>query len=141
MGGGGLVNRVSALRTGRASITLTGRVENISRAREFVTGALGADHPCASVLAVVVSELVTNSIVHSRSGRDGGTLTVMLASSPSRVRVEVTDDGGPELPGLRPVDFGAESGRGLQLVDALTAAWGCTRDPGGTITTWAEVTA
>ena len=134
------MNRVGGLRADRASVKLAGRVENIGRARQFVTGALGVDHPCASVLALVVSELVTNSIVHSRSGRDGGTVTVALIGTPGRVRVEVTDDGGVSLPRLRPVDFAAESGRGLHLVGALAAAWGSDRDPGGTTTTWAEVT-
>jgi anti-sigma regulatory factor (Ser/Thr protein kinase) len=135
------VHRVGALKAGRASITLAGRVENIGRAREFAAGALGADHPCAGVLMLIVSELVTNAIVHSRSGWDGGTVTVVVASTPDRVRVEVTDGGGPGLPRLRPLNAAAESGRGLQLLGALGAAWGWDRDPSGTTTTWAEVTA
>jgi anti-sigma regulatory factor (Ser/Thr protein kinase) len=92
------------------------------------------------VLELIVSELVTNSIVHSRSGQADGVVTVALTGDGRRARVEVTDDGGPELPRLRAVDFGAESGRGLQLVDALAAVWGCGRGPGGGTTTWAEVT-
>ena len=83
---------------------------------------------------------MTNSIVHTRSGRDDGSVTVELISDGPRVRVEVTDDGGPELPRVRPIDTGVESGRGLQLVDALTGAWGWDRRPGGGTITWAEVT-
>ena len=136
------MNRVCPLREHRASISLAARAENICRAREFVTASLGAAHPCAAVLQLIVSELVTNSVVHSRSGRrDGGTVTVALLETPTGVRVEVTDEGGPSLPRLRAVDFGAESGRGLHLVDALAAAWNCARDPDGTTTTWAEVIA
>ena len=137
------MDQVCTLEQDRASIRLAGRVENIGRAREFVVAALGASHPCAGVLQLIVSELVTNSIVHTRSGWDGGTVTVALAlaSDGQRVRVEVTDDGGPELPRVRPVDVGAESGRGLQLVDALAGAWGSDRDPGGGTITWAEVPA
>lgn len=134
------MNRMCALRAERASIRLAGRAENIGRAREFVTASLGAGHPCAGVLELIVSELVTNSIVHSRSGQADGVVTVALTGDGRRARVEVTDDGGPELPRLRAVDFGAESGRGLQLVDALAAVWGCGRGPGGGTTTWAEVT-
>jgi anti-sigma regulatory factor (Ser/Thr protein kinase) len=134
------VNRMCALRAEPVSIRLAGRADNIGRAREFVTAALGAGHPCAAVLQLIVSELVTNSIVHTRSGRDGGTVAVALASAGRRVRVEVTDDGGPELPRLRTVDFGAENGRGLQLVDALADEWGWDRGPGGGTVTWAEVT-
>ena len=136
------MNRVCPTTAGRVSICLAARAENIGRAREFVAAALGAAHPCAPVLQLIVSELVTNSVVHSRSGqRDGGTVTVALLGTPTGVRVEVTDDGGPGLPRLRAVDFGAESGRGLHLVDALAAAWNCARDPAGTTTTWAEVIA
>jgi anti-sigma regulatory factor (Ser/Thr protein kinase) len=133
------VNRVCILEADRMSISLAGRAENISRAREFVTASLGAEHPCAGVLQLIVSELVTNSIVHSRSGRDGGMVTVVITGDATRARVEVTDDGGTGLPRLRAVDFGAESGRGLHLVAGLATAWNWTRDPAGTTTTWAEV--
>ena len=135
------MNRVCALRVERASVRLAGRAENIGLAREFVTASLGAGHPCGGVLELIVSELVTNSIVHSRSGHDGGMVTVALAGDGRRARVEVTDDGGLELPRLRAVGFGAESGRGLHLVEALADVWGCGRGPGGTTITWAEVTA
>jgi anti-sigma regulatory factor (Ser/Thr protein kinase) len=112
-----------------------------------VSIALGGDHPCTDSLTVIVSELVTNSMVHSRSGRDGGTVTITLWPSPGnglgggarRVRVEVTDDGADGLPALRPVGACDVGGRGLHLVDALAAAWNCSRDPAGTTTTWAEV--
>jgi anti-sigma regulatory factor (Ser/Thr protein kinase) len=129
------------LKADRVSISLTGRAENIGRAREFVTASLGPEHPCAMTIELIVSELVTNAIVHSKSGWDGGIVTVAITGYSDRVRVEVTDDGGTARPRLRAVDFGAESGRGLQLVDALAAAWNWSPDPGGTVTTWAEVTA
>jgi len=134
-----LVNRVCMLKADRVSISVAGRAENIGRAREFVAASLGAGHPCEGVLQLIVSELVTNAIVHSRSGRDGGIVTVAISGDAARVRVEVTDDGGTELPRLRAADSGAESGRGLHLVDAL-AAWSWSRDPAGTTTIWAEVT-
>jgi anti-sigma regulatory factor (Ser/Thr protein kinase) len=105
-----------------------------------VTATLGAEHPCAGVLQLIVSELVTNSIVHSGSGRrEAGTVTLALAGNSGRVRVAVTDEGGPTLPRLREADSCAESGRGLYMVDALAAAWDCTRDSSGATTTWAEV--
>lgn len=134
------MNRVCPLGTYRASICLPARVEQVGRAREFVTATLGAEHPCAGVLQLIVSELVTNSIVHSGSGRrEAGTVTLALAGNSGRVRVAVTDEGGPTLPRLREADSCAESGRGLYMVDALAAAWDCTRDSSGATTTWAEV--
>ena len=54
------------------------------------------------------------------------------------VRVEVTDRGGPEVPGLRSVGCDAEGGRGLQLVEGLAARWGL-RQRGGRTMTWFEL--
>jgi anti-sigma regulatory factor (Ser/Thr protein kinase) len=132
-----------------ATLTVPGQPRYVARAREFVSIALGSDHPCAEALTVVVSELVTNAMIHSRSGRAGGTVTITLRPSagdglgrePDRVRVEVTDDGADGLPVLRPAGPCDVGGRGLHLVDGLAAAWNCARDPAGTTTTWAEVIA
>jgi anti-sigma regulatory factor (Ser/Thr protein kinase) len=135
------MSRVSALKAKRASLCLPARVDQVARAREFVLSTLGAEHPCTSVLQLIVGELITNSIVHSESGRRaGGTVTVALSRQSRRIRVEVSDAGSATLPRMREVDFCAESGRGLYLVDALATAWNCSRDPSGTTTTWAEVT-
>jgi anti-sigma regulatory factor (Ser/Thr protein kinase) len=122
------------------ALCLPARVEQVGVAREFVVATLGAGHPCAGIVQLIVSELVTNSIVHSRSGaRADGTVTIGLSGDSHRVRVEVTDLGGTSLPRLREFDFCSESGRGLFMVEALAAAWSCSLDPSGTMTTWAEV--
>jgi anti-sigma regulatory factor (Ser/Thr protein kinase) len=135
------MSRVCALKSKRASVCLPARVDQVARAREFVLTTLGAGHPCTGVLQLIVDELVTNSIVHSESGREAdGTVTVTLTSKPGRVRVEVTDAGSATLPRLREVGLSAENGRGLYLVAALAAAWNCSRGPSGTTATWAEVT-
>jgi anti-sigma regulatory factor (Ser/Thr protein kinase) len=106
-----------------ATLTVPGQPRYVGRAREFVSIALGSGHPCADALTVIVSELVTNAVVHSRSGRDGGTVTVRLRPSPGpgdglggqrdRVRVEVTDDGADGLPALLPVGACDVGGRGF----------------------------
>jgi anti-sigma regulatory factor (Ser/Thr protein kinase) len=135
------MSRVCALKSRRVSVCLPARVDQVARARELVLTTMGAGHPCTGVLQLIVDELVTNSIVHSESGRRAdGTVTVTLTSQSHRIRVEVTDAGSATLPRLREVDFCAESGRGLYMVDALAATWNCSRDPSGTTTTWAEVT-
>ena len=78
-------------------------------------------------------------------GRDGGAITVNLIAIPGGIRAEVTDDGSETVPALRPTQPAepgqpdlAESGRGLQLVDMLSARWGYSRDEPGTIT-WFEL--
>ena len=135
------MSRVGVLKTKCASLRLPARVDQVARAREFVLTTLGAGHPCTGVLQLIIDELMTNSIVHSESGRQAdGTVTVALTSQAHRIRVEVIDAGSATLPRLREVDFCAESGRGLYLVDALAATWNCSCDPSGTTTTWAEVT-
>jgi hypothetical protein len=58
------------------------------------------------------------------------------------VRVEVTDRSGDGVPVLHPASEAAggeeESGRGMRLVDALSARWGYQRS-GGLATTWFEL--
>ena len=136
------MNRVCPLSVYRTSICLPARAEHGGQARDFVAATLGVDHPGTPILQLIVTELVTNSIAHSRSGRRAdGTVTLTLTGHSRRIRVAVTDSGGPTLPQLREVDFCAESGRGLFLVDALAINWNCFRNPSGAVTTWAEVPA
>ena len=136
------MNRICPLTVYRTSICLSARTEHVGQAREFVAATLGADHPSTAVLQLIVTELVTNSIVHSRSGyRVGGKVTLTLTGHSRRVRVAVTDSGGSALPQVREVNSCAESGRGLFMVAALATTWNCFRDPSGAVTTWAEVPA
>jgi anti-sigma regulatory factor (Ser/Thr protein kinase) len=103
---------------------------------------LGDGHPAADAVQLVVSELVTNAIVHSKSGAPGGTVTIALCPGPSGLLVQVRDDGGPSEPRL--ASFAADPGRsaeqgyGLLLVDALADRWGSISSPDGRIT-WCRI--
>ena len=95
--------------------------------RKWKLGALVDD------AQVVVSELASNAVVHSRSQ-----IRVTLRSDGKFwVRIELRDDN-PRLP--VPVAFSpdATSGRGLSMVDALATSWGVGRQGGGK-TVWAEL--
>src|SRR5579875_244012 len=81
------------LRALRARLTVPGRLEQVATARATVALALSAGHPCADAAVLITSELVANSVVHSDSRRDGGTVTVTVAEDDHGVRIEVTDDG------------------------------------------------
>ncbi|HET9444316.1 MAG TPA: response regulator [Acidimicrobiales bacterium] len=103
-------------------------------ARRFVEETLRR-WDCEAVLDTVkllVSELVTNSVVHAGSAAD-----VAVLLKPDALRIEVSDSGAG---GVRPRVAGAEdtSGRGMGLVRDLSAAWGVeVTDAGKTV--WFEV--
>lgn len=102
-------------------------------ARRFVAGALtAAGVPQSEAVPVVVSELVTNSVLHA-----GTPSEVVVAVDEVRVRVEV-HDGDPTLPTMRTPSPETVAGRGLMLVDALTDRWGCAPGTGGKVV-WFEV--
>ncbi|MFF9863008.1 SpoIIE family protein phosphatase [Streptomyces tendae] len=96
------------------------------------------EHLAADVL-VVVSELVTNAVVHAGTDvevslrmEETGTLVVEATDQhPSRAP-RSTDPEMPHDP--------AEYGRGLRLVAALAEAWGITYRP-GIKTVWARLSA
>ncbi|MBK5222255.1 MAG: response regulator [Acidimicrobiia bacterium] len=103
-------------------------------ARRFVVGFL-AQRECDHLIddaVLVVSELVTNAVVHARSTSD---LTLHLR--PGVLRIEVTDRGAgtpnPRSPGAHET-----GGRGLQIVSALAGAWGIDPTPAGKVV-WVEM--
>jgi anti-sigma regulatory factor (Ser/Thr protein kinase) len=86
---------------------------------------------------LLVSELVTNSIVHGVS-RDGGWIDVIIERRARCVRIEVVDSAsGGSRPVLRPVDPSSTSGWGLQLVDRLSTVWGVETGTGTRV--WCEI--
>ena len=121
-------------------LVICGRPEQVAMARGFVRQVLGAAHPGTERTALLTSELVTNSVNHSDSRLDGGTITVTVRTDADRIRVEVTDDGGPTEPRVRRDDDLAETGRGLRLVEAYALMWDYYRDGTRTVT-WFECVA
>ena len=92
---------------------------------------IGADNDAATSLT---SEIVTNAIQHTKSGVDGGTVTIVVIGVPRGVLVEIIDDGSAGTPVVKG-DLYAAEGHGLFLVQHLAAQWGYLRDPAGT-TVW-----
>lgn len=74
---------------------------------------------------LLVSELVTNSVVHA-----GGTIAVTATYSDHALRVEV-QDLDPRIPVPEQPDVLGESGRGLWLVDAIALRWSIEPRLGG----------
>lgn len=106
-----------------------------SGARHFVRDtARGWDlDELAEVLALLVSELVTNAVVHADSAGE-----VRVAELDDGVRVSVAD-GSTRSPTVPEVDLTSNSGRGLRLVQDLTDAWGIEVLEDGKVV-WFELT-
>jgi serine/threonine-protein kinase RsbW len=124
------------------SVTVPGEPRQVSRARWFVARTLadaglpGVDSEAATLLT---SEVVTNAVLHTDSGRPGGTVTIVVLGLPNGVLVEVIDAGSAGAPVVK-ADPLACGGRGLFLVQQMASHWGYLRDRGGT-TVWFHLAA
>ena len=105
--------------------------EAVAAARRFtLENVTGITAELTDELLVMVSELTTNSVRHTATP-----FTVEIDQDPDEIYVAVTDRG-PGDPAVRHPAATEESGRGLQIVGALSDAWGVRRhdhEPGKTV--------
>jgi PAS domain S-box-containing protein len=101
-------------------VTLPPAPESARQARRFVSEVLTAAGAGAfrDTATLLTSELVTNCIVHAHTE-----LQVVVDATAHWVRVEVID-GNPMLPARRSYDEQAQTGRGLEMVELLSADFG-----------------
>ncbi|GAA1105213.1 ATP-binding protein [Nocardiopsis composta] len=102
------------------------------------------NHPRVDDAALVVSELVTNALLHGAPPRRGRKMRVCIFRCGPEVEVAVTN---PVLPWTQPSPYalpeegadspGGETGRGLTIVEAVSDAWGIRRGR-DTVTVWAR---
>lgn len=116
-----------------------------AQARRATTSALRRSQLAglAADVGLVVSELVTNAVLHARSQ-----VEVRMSLLAPGVRLEVADDGSGVVELPRPahlafdeelgVELEATTGRGLLIVTALADDWGVDTRPGGKVV-WAEL--
>jgi anti-sigma regulatory factor (Ser/Thr protein kinase) len=85
----------------------------------------------ANDAAIIISELVTNAVQHACCDATE-TIGVTLArgEDPDAVIVAVSDPS-PHAPAMHIAPPGSERGRGLQIVESLSAYWGWRAEPGG----------
>jgi serine/threonine-protein kinase RsbW len=98
-----------------------GTPRQASAARQFVASLLDGS-PLRDDAAVVVSELFTNAIQHTDSGKPGGLVVVQVSRWLLGVHVAVTDQGSRKRPVIRDADPErdlAEGGNGLRLAGHL----------------------
>ncbi|GGO62602.1 ATP-binding protein [Nonomuraea cavernae] len=119
----------------RFSRYFLGSAPSITEARRFVTTLLHG-WPVIDEAELIVSELATNAIRHTNSGRFGGRFLVSVQAHPNQLWLGVLDEGSPSSPKVfRPCPEG-EGGRGLLLVTSLSTNWGVWGDDHGR-TVWA----
>jgi anti-sigma regulatory factor (Ser/Thr protein kinase) len=99
-----------------------GRSEQVAHARRFVAQALEGS-PLADEAVLCVSELATNALVHSASGK-GGEFEVVVCRGRDSALVAVYDDGSASPPTVRGLDAASENGRGLGVVALTASRWG-----------------
>ena len=115
------------------AFVLPGIPESVRIARFHVRAALGFHGlgEYADDAAAVTSELVTNAVQHVRGdGTETIGVTLARVRDPGAVTV-VVSDSSPTAPVRRDPSAGSEQGRGLQIVEALSARWGWHRQDGG----------
>jgi anti-sigma regulatory factor (Ser/Thr protein kinase) len=115
---------------------------SVAVARRRLTADLasaGIFEPAVGDAALVVSELLSNSIRHA-APLPGSKIRVTWTLGEDALRVAVSDAGGGPLPRVTRPEPAAPGGRGLGIVETLSSCWGVVRDDGET-TVWAELAA
>lgn len=131
---GYLATEEPAAETRTSSLRLPAEVHSARDARAFVERTLASWDlvEVADTALLLVSEAVTNAVVHARSASE-----LRLSLMGQRLRVEVSDWGGGDLQ-VREAHQEDVSGRGLALIEALSDLWGTARTEQGKIV-WFEL--
>ena len=105
--------------------------QSVPAARRFATSVLRDAAPdILEAIELMVSELATNCIRHTDSGFD---LTIIRAGQDIRVEARDQAGGTPTMGSPAPTD---PSGRGLKIIDLLSARWGVRSDSPNGKTVW-----
>ena len=123
---------------------LSARPEEARTARRFVREVLTSWglEALADDAEMIVDELVVNAVLHgtraglAHPGAGASVLRLCLLRRAGEVMLAVVDPGN-ETPMPRQPDWGGESGRGLQIVGALSHVWGWSPIAGHGKAVWA----
>lgn len=118
----------------RVAFELTADERAVAEARHrIVSAAQRCVRDDAGTLGLLVSEVVTNAVVHG----DSRELEVVASLTGQSVRVEVCDDGQGFVPRPRALEPDEVGGWGLFLVEQLASSWGVSFR--GRTTVWFEL--
>jgi Histidine kinase-like ATPase domain len=118
----------------RHSLALPPVPQSCADAREFVAKVChgwGIKRP-VRLAQILISELVSNAVMHARTGLD-----VTVRRLRGGIELSVRDDGATKLPADLPPD---PRGFGLQLVEAMSDAWGSAPTGSGKVV-WTRLVA
>lgn len=119
----------------QASTVLPPEPSSARACRRFLVATLDSWHAdqFADDAVLLVSELVTNSVLHA-----GTEIRVEVALRDEVLRVEVSD-GNPMLPAVKHYSLLSGTGRGMALVAGTAAKWDAEALPGGGKRVWFEL--
>ena len=114
-------------------LELSATATSPGRGRRFTSALLSdADRQVVADIELLVSELITNAVIHTRSEPR---LEVHMLRD--RIRVEVYDDD-PNPPAMLEHDLTRPGGRGLHLISTISDRWG-TQQVGTGKLVWIEL--
>jgi anti-sigma regulatory factor (Ser/Thr protein kinase) len=108
------------------ALALPSTPESVRIARRRVRAALGLHGlgDFAEDAGIITAELVANAVQHAcQDGTTAIGVILTQAGTPASVTVAVSDSS-PQVPVRRDTPADGEQGRGLQIVEALSAHWG-----------------
>lgn len=120
----------------RSSVRFPATASQITRARQFLASFL-ADSPLAADALLCLSEVATNSVIHSNSRSEGGNFSISVERyDDGHFRVEVEDQGGSWIERTKPE---GQISLGLRIVGQLARKWGIENAGDSARTVWFEV--
>jgi hypothetical protein len=124
---------VSSVTKPAQKLELLADVSSCSSARRFVQVILAqATEELRANASLLVSEVVANAVLHA-----SGPLCVEVLQMGGAYRIAVSD-GSTLLPTQKGYRIDDATGRGIQLLECLAAAWGCKRTGTGKVV-WFDV--
>lgn len=116
-----------------SALELPPSTDSVPVARQFARRAAGDSSADVETLLLLVSEVVTNAVLHARSH-----IRMDVLPMPDVVRVEV-HDASPIEPRVHHFHLTSGTGRGLRMLEQLARRWGVDAEPGGGKVVWFEV--
>jgi CheY-like chemotaxis protein len=130
-----VVDRLESL-LAKAFTRLPAELRSAGEARSMVRRTLAGwcDEELLDDIALCVSELVTNAVVHAASEP-----RILVQVRPSVIHVEISDDSDV-MPVVKHADPHDTSGRGMAILGGLSDRWGSRRRSGAGKTVWFDIT-